>query len=69
MIFSDFELILFGAFLGIAIMYFRERIRNETKDEVLWHLSRIIAGVADKELTIRRNTTNTIEIIQTEESK
>ena len=69
MIFSDFELILFGAFLGVAIMYFRERIRNETKDEVLWHLSRIIAGVADKELIVRRNTKETIEVIQTEENK
>ena len=69
MIFSDFELILIGAFLGVAIMYFRERILNEAKDELLWHLSRIIAGVADKELIVRRNTKETIEVIQTEENK
>ena len=68
MIFSDFELILFGAFLGIAIMYFRERIRNETQNEFLYHLSRIIAGVADKELIVKRNK-DTIEVIQTEENK
>jgi hypothetical protein len=67
--FSEFELILIGAFAGIAIMYFRERIRNETKDEVLWHLSRIIAGVADKELDIRRNTKDTIEVIKTEDKQ
>jgi|Laugresbdmm110sd_1035091.scaffolds.fasta_scaffold280211_1 hypothetical protein len=69
MIFSDFELILFGAFLGIVIMYFRERIRNEAKDEVLWHLSRIIAGVADKEFKVERNANDRIEVIQTEENK
>ena len=69
MMFSEFELILIGAFAGIAIMYFRERIRNETKDEVLWHLSRIIAGVADKELDIRRNTKDTIEVIKTEDKQ
>ena len=68
MIFSDFELMLFGAFLGIAIMYFKQRIRNETQDELLWHLSRIIAGVADKELTIKRNN-DTIEVILTKEKK
>jgi hypothetical protein len=66
---SDFELLLFGAFLGIAIMYFRQRIRNEVQEEFLYHLSRIIAGVADKELTVRRNTKDTIEVIQTEDSK
>jgi hypothetical protein len=66
MIFSDFELILIGAFLGVAIMYFKQRIRNETQDELLWHLSRIIAGVADKELTIKRNN-DTIEVIVTKE--
>ena len=66
MIFSDFELLLFGAFLGVAIMYFKQRIRNETQDELLWHLSRIIAGVADKELTIKRNN-DTIEVIITKE--
>ena len=66
MIFSDFELILIGAFLGIVIMYFKQRIRNETQDELLWHLSRIIAGVADKELTIKRNN-DTIEVIVTKE--
>jgi len=69
MMFSDFELILLGAFAGIAIMYFRERVRSEVKDEVLWHLSRIIAGVADNELIVKRNTKETIEVIQTEESK
>jgi hypothetical protein len=67
MIFSDFELMLFGAFLGIAIMYFKQRIRNETQDELLWHLSRIIAGVADKELMIKRNSKDTIEVIKTED--
>ena len=66
MIFSDFELILIGAFLGIVIMYFKQRIRNETQDELLWHLSRIISGVADKELTIKRNN-DTIEVIITKE--
>ena len=66
MIFSDFELILFGAFAGVAVMYFKQRIRNETQDELLWHLSRIIAGVADKELTIKRNN-DTIEVIITKE--
>jgi hypothetical protein len=64
---SDFELLLFGAFAGIAIMYFRQRIRNEVQEEFLYHLSRIIAGVADKELTVRRNTKDTIEVIQTED--
>ena len=68
MIFSDFELMLFGAFAGIAIMYFKQRIRNETQDELLWHLSRIIAGIADKELTIKRNN-DTIEVIVTKEKK
>jgi hypothetical protein len=67
MMFSDFELLLIGAFFGIAIMYFKERIRNETKNEVLWHLSRIIAGVADNELIVRRNTKETIEVIKTED--
>jgi hypothetical protein len=67
MMFSDFELLLFGAFLGIAIMYFKQRIRNETQDELLWHLSRIIAGVADKELMIKRNSKDTIEVIKTED--
>ena len=66
MIFSDFELILIGAFLGIAIMYFKQRIRNDAQDELLWHLSRIIAGIADKELTIKRNN-DTIEVIVTKE--
>jgi len=66
MIFSEFELILIGAFLGIAIMYFRERVRNEVQEEFLWHLSRIIAGVADKELDIRRNNKETIEVIRKE---
>ena len=66
--FSDFELILLGAFAGVAIMYFRERIRSEVKDELLWHLSRIISGVADNKLTVRRNTKETIEVIQTEEN-
>jgi hypothetical protein len=65
--FSDFELLLIGAFLGIAIMYFRQRIRNEVQEEFLYHLSRIIAGVADKELTVRRNTKDTIEVIKTED--
>lgn len=69
MMLSDFELILFGAFLGIAIMYFRERIRNEAKDEVLWHLSRIIAGVADNEFKIERNAKDAIEVIQLKETK
>ncbi len=67
MMLSDFELLLFGAFAGIAIMYFRQRIRNEVQEEFLYHLSRIIAGVADKELTVRRNTKDTIEVIQTED--
>jgi hypothetical protein len=67
MIFSNFELMLLGAFLGIAIMYFKQRIRNETQDELLWHLSRIIAGVADKELMIKRNSKDTIEVIKTED--
>jgi hypothetical protein len=66
---SDFELLLFGAFAGIAIMYFKQRIRNEVQEEFLYHLSRIIAGVADKELTVRRNTKDTIEVIKTEDSK
>ena len=66
MIFSDFELILIGAFLGVAIMYFKQRIRNDAQDELLWHLSRIISGVADKELTIKRNN-DTIEVIVTKE--
>lgn len=66
--FSDFELILIGAFFGIALMYFRARIHNEVKDELLWHLSRIIAGIADKELTIKRNN-DTIEVIVTKEKK
>lgn len=69
MMFSEFELILMGAFAGIAIMYFKQRIRNETQEEFLYHLSRIIAGVADKELTVRRNTKDTIEVIKTEENK
>lgn len=68
MIFSDFELILIGAFLGIVIMYFKQRIRNDAQDELLWHLSRIISGVADKELTIKRNN-DTIEVIVTKERK
>ena len=67
MMLSDFELLLFGAFAGIAIMYFKQRIRNEVQEEFLYHLSRIIAGVADKELTVRRNTKDTIEVIQTED--
>jgi hypothetical protein len=66
---SDFELLLLGAFAGIAIMYFKQRIRNDMQDELLWHLSRIIAGVADKELDIRRNTKETIEVIKKEQSK
>jgi len=66
MIFSEFELILIGAFLGIAIMYFKQRIRNDMQDKLLWHLSRIIAGVADKELDIRRNNKETIEVIRKE---
>jgi hypothetical protein len=69
MMLSDFELLLFGAFAGIAIMYFKQRIRNEVQEEFLYHLSRIIAGVADKELTVRRNTKDTIEVIKTEDSK
>jgi hypothetical protein len=69
MMFSEFELILMGAFAGIAIMYFKQRIRNEVQEEFLHHLSRIIAGVADKELTVRRNTKDTIEVIKAEDSK
>jgi len=69
MMFSDFELVLLGAFAGIAVMYFKQRIRNEMQDEILYHLSRIIAGVADKELDIRRNTKDTIEVIKTEDKK
>lgn len=66
MIFSDFELILFGAFAGVAVMYFKQRIRNDVNDEYLYHLSRIIAGVADGELAIKRNN-DTIEVIITKE--
>ena len=69
MIFSDFELMLIGAFLGIVIVYFKQRIRNDAQDELLWHLSRIIAGVADKELMIKRNSKDTIEVIKTEDKK
>lgn len=68
MIFSDFELLLIGAFLGIVIMYFKQRIRNDVQDELLWHLSRIIAGVADKELTVKRNK-DSIEVIIKQEDK
>ena len=68
MIFSDFELLLLGAFLGIAIMYFKQRIRNDMNHELLYHLSRIIAGVADGELAIKR-TEDTIHIIKTKDIK
>lgn len=63
---TDLESILLFALSALVALYFRELRISTEKTEIIYHLSRIIAGVADRELAVKRNTQDTIEIIKSE---
>lgn len=63
---TDLEQVLLFAFAALLMIYFRELRISTEKTEIIGHLSRIIAGVADKELAVKRSKQDTIEITKSE---
>lgn len=63
---TDLEQVLLFAIAALLMIYFRELRISTEKTEIIYHLSRIIAGVADRELAVKRNTQDTIEIVKSE---
>lgn len=65
---TDLEQVLLFAIAALLMIYFRELRISTEKTDIIYHLSRIIAGVADKEIAVRRNPKDTIEVIDMEKN-